>query len=80
MSGYKRLPFEYDDRIYPKNNCIHCEKPLKLGEFAYDQTMCWDCFEKRVQGIAKNAQTPEDAAMVIHLLVIAKEIFRRRSI
>jgi hypothetical protein len=47
------------------------------GEFGYNQTMCWDCFEKRVQGIAKNAQTPEDAAMVIHLLVIAKEIFRR---
>ena len=63
--------------LISNNKCSECNNYIMWGEFAYDQTMCWDCFEKRVQGIAKNAQTPEDAAMVIHLLVIAKEIFRR---
>ena len=61
------------------NKCSECNNYLLWGEFGYNQTMCWDCFEKRVQGIAKNAQTPEDAAMVIHLLAIAKEIFRRNK-
>lgn len=63
--------------LISNNKCIECNNYIMWGEFAYNQTMCWDCFEKRVQGIAKNAQTPEDAAMVILLLVIAKEIFRR---
>jgi hypothetical protein len=49
------------------------------GEFAYDQTMCWDCFESRVERIAKNAQTPEDAEIVRHLLAITKKIFRRNK-
>ena len=61
------------------NKCSECNNYILWGEFGYNQTMCWDCFEKRVQGIAKNAQTPEDAAMVIHLLIIAKEIFRRNK-
>jgi hypothetical protein len=41
--------------------------------------MCWDCFESRVERIAKNAQTPEDAEIVRHLLAITKEIFRRNK-
>lgn len=63
--------------LISNSKCTECNNYIMWGEFGYNQTMCWDCFEKRVQGIAKNAQTPEDAAMVIHLLVIAKEIFRR---
>lgn len=65
--------------LISNNKCSECNNYILWGEFAYDQTMCWDCFEKRVQGIAKNAQTPEDAAIVIHLLAITKEIFRRNK-
>lgn len=61
------------------NKCSECNNYILWGEFAYNQTMCWDCFESRVERIAKNAQTPEDAEIVRHLLAISKEIFRRRN-
>lgn len=57
--------------------CTECNNYIMWGEFAYDQTMCWDCFEERVQRIARDTQTPEDAEIVRHLLSITKEIFRR---
>ena len=65
--------------LISNNKCTECNNYILWGEFGYNQTMCWECFEKRVQGIAKNAQTPEDAAMVIHLLANTKEIFRRNK-
>ena len=59
--------------------CTECSNYILWGEFAYNQTMCWDCFESRVERIAKNAQTPEDAEIVRHLLAITKEIIRRNK-
>lgn len=57
--------------------CMGCGTHFRWGEFAYNQELCWDCFEKRVERIAKNIHSPEDAEIVRHLLIIAKEIFRR---
>lgn len=60
------------------SKCEACGNYIMWGEFVYyNQTMCWDCFEKRVQRIARDTQTPEDAEIVRHLLSITKEIFRR---
>ena len=61
------------------NKCEACGNYIMWGEFGYMQTMCWDCFEKRVERIARDTQTPEDAEIVRHLLSITKEIFRRNK-
>jgi len=81
MSNHDRVVAEYDRllkegtiKIPTINKCIKCGKPLKLGEFAYDQNTCWKCFENQVHRIARNTETIEEANIVIHLLALAKEI------
>ena len=61
------------------NKCSECNNYILWGEFGYNQTMYWDCFEKRVERIAKNIHSPEDAEIVRHLLANTKEIFRRNK-
>ena len=58
--------------------CIVCGKDLKLGEFAFNQDMCWECFEERVMKIAGKAQSATEADIILHLLNIAKEAYRRK--
>jgi len=36
-----------------KKKCIGCQTELKLGKFAYNQELCWDCFNKEIQIILK---------------------------
>ena len=67
---------EVHEFINPK--CHTCGSDLKLGDFAYDQNMCWDCFKKRVEGIAQRARTPMEAEMILHLLKITEEVYRRK--
>jgi len=55
------------------NKCIKCGNPIKLGNFAYDQNMCWKCFEEQVCRIARNTETMEEASIVMYLLKLAKE-------
>jgi hypothetical protein len=60
--------------------CTKCGEPLKLGEFAYNQEICWDCFEKRVMEIIDLPELyTEDKEIIKHLLATTKEIHRRRS-
>lgn len=58
--------------VIPRNNCIHCEKPLKLGEFAYHNKICWGCFKTKMISIAKDARSLEDTEMVLDLLNIVE--------
>lgn len=48
--------------------CTVCGARLILGRFAYNQEVCWDCFKKKVIGIAWKLETREDKEIVIHLL------------
>ena len=54
--------------------CTGCGSRLIWGKFAYNQELCWDCFEERVILIASRTQTRGDKAIVRHLLAIAKEV------
>lgn len=59
-------------------NCIECGETLKWGEFAYNQEMCWDCFESEVRNIIAFA-TVRDAKLIAYLLATTKEIHHRRK-
>lgn len=53
--------------------CIKCGGALKLGEFAYKQTMCWGCFEAICTMIAASAHTSEERHMALYLLDVTRE-------
>lgn len=53
--------------------CKVCNAPLMLGKFAYNQEVCWDCFEQQVLFIAEATSTPEAKEIVMHLLDVARE-------
>ena len=55
------------------NLCIVCKETLKIGQFAYNQEICWNCFEKKVISISQMVETVEDSAIVIHLLNVQRE-------
>lgn len=59
------------------NLCIVCKETLKIGQFAYNQEICWNCFEKKVISISQMVETAEDSAIVIHLLNVHKEVQER---
>lgn len=63
--------------LEPRVKCIKCGKPIRWGDFAYDQNMCWKCFETEVVRIAKTAETIEDTKIVLYLLKSMEEIFKR---
>ena len=54
--------------------CTGCGTIFRWGEFAYNQELCWNCFEEKVILIASRTQTIGDKAIVRHLLAIAKEV------
>lgn len=56
--------------------CRVCGVKLEWGRFAYNQEVCWDCFEQRVRAIADEATTSENRSIILHLLNIAREIYR----
>lgn len=38
------------------NTCIECGKEFKLGKFAYQQEICWDCFCEEVENILRHLE------------------------
>ena len=48
--------------------CTGCGSRLIWGKFAYNQELCWDCFEQQVNYIASKITTPQDREMVMYLL------------
>lgn len=38
-------------------NCKRCNSPIKLGGFAYNQDICFDCVKKDVETIQSNFDT-----------------------
>lgn len=54
--------------------CISCGKNIKLGGFAYNQEVCWDCFAREVTVIANNTETYGEKVIILHLLDLAAEI------
>ena len=56
------------------NLCIVCKETLKIGQFAYNQEICWNCFEQKVISISQMVESAEDSAIVIHLLNVYKEV------
>lgn len=36
-----------------EDKCSLCAKSLALGEFTYDQSICWDCFELDIRQAVK---------------------------
>lgn len=67
--------FDVENKI-----CIVCEGPLQLGKFAYNQEMCWECFEQRVISISQMTRDVEDSAIVMYLLDMTRNLYtiRRR--
>ena len=57
---------------YKQEVCKVCAKPLKWGDFAYNQEVCWDCFKRTIIVIAKEGKTLEDTEIILHLLSIAE--------
>lgn len=43
---------DWEDKNLDK--CIKCGRNLKWGEFAYNQEMCWECFDDEVNRIIDN--------------------------
>ena len=58
--------------------CKDCGRHMIWGKFAYKQEICDECFEERVRRIASNTKTIEDSEIVLHMLAITKEVFRRK--
>ena len=58
--------------------CKVCNAPLMLGKFAYNQEVCWDCFEQQVLFIAEATSTPEAKEIVTYLLAVTREVHRIR--
>lgn len=54
------------------NLCIVCKETLKIGQFAYNQEICWDCFEKKVISISEMVETVEDSGIVLHMLAVLR--------
>lgn len=52
--------------------CVGCGTRLALGKFAYNQELCWDCFEQKVAYIIKDLKTTDDKEIIKHLLNITK--------
>lgn len=59
------------------NLCIVCKETLKIGQFAYNQEICWNCFEQKVISISQMVESAEDSAIVIHLLNVQREVQER---
>ena len=47
-----------------KSKCIKCGTELKLGNFAYNQDICWPCFKDIILVILSKTQGEERKAIV----------------
>ena len=53
--------------------CTGCGKRLIWGRYAYNQTMCWNCFEQHFNNLVAQIEEPQDKALLIYLLDVLKE-------
>ena len=67
--------------------CKYCNTKLKLGDFAYNQDMCWECFKKEVYFLMDAIDTPSwfegkrelHIDILKHLFNITAEMFYGRE-
>ena len=59
--------------------CTSCGEPLSLGEFAFNQELCWECFHKKASRIISNTQTKEDKDVLKFMLAITTYTFVKRG-
>lgn len=69
----EKLLEEYDTSNSNNKKCEWCGVDLILGKFAYNQKICWDCFEQRINYITSKIQIPQDRDMVLYLLTVTKQ-------
>lgn len=60
-------------------NCITCDAYLKIGDFAYDQKICWDCFEKHILNILLKLSIDERTVIFWMLSVLAEQYKQKKS-
>lgn len=48
--------------------CKTCDNDLTLGDFAYNQNTCWNCFEEQVNYISSKLTNEYDKQIITHLL------------
>ena len=60
--------------------CAKCGWKLAIGDFAYKQEICWECFKGMVRDISvRDAQTREDEELLEHMLSCMAEFYFGRA-
>ena len=67
------MPLRFKDTTDKTKRCIKCGNNLYLGKFAYNQEMCWECFEAEVIWIAVSARNNSHRDIIIHMLNVMRE-------
>ena len=55
--------------------CIVCGEPLQFGQFAYNQNMCWNCFQRKVSSIVKEFNEQSDQDLIKYMMAVVAERF-----
>ncbi|GHV42458.1 hypothetical protein FACS189490_11460 [Clostridia bacterium] len=56
-----------------KHTCSKCGKELKLGDFAYDQSVCYPCFKNEVDTIIAQIESEERKDILTWMLSVVTE-------